>query len=87
MMSHYIPSDVILPNELFPLHSPDDVTLPNDTSPIRNKDVVEFVHVSTEKLLNSHDVAAPLNPANQEVAGYVNYSSKFIPYLKWKIVS
>lgn len=65
---------------------PDDVTLPNDTSPIRNKDIVEFVHVSTQKLLNSHDVAAPLNPANQEVAAYVNYSSKFIPYLKWKIV-
>lgn len=36
---------------------------------------------------HSHDVAAPLTPVNQEVAGYINYSSAFIPYLQWKIVS
>ena len=60
---------------------------PNDTSPVRNKEVMELVHAGTEKLLNSHDVAAPLTPANQEVAGYVNYSNKFVPYLSWRLVS
>lgn len=53
---------------------------------MKNNDVIELVHVKTEKLLNSHDVAAPLSPANQEIAGYINYSAKFIPYLQWKIV-
>ena len=60
---------------------------PNDTSPVRNKDVVQFLHAGTEKLLNSHDVAAPLTPANQEVAGYINYSAKFVPHLSWRLVS
>lgn len=58
-----------------------------DSSPVRNGDVVELVHVGTDKLLNSHDVAAPLSPALQEVAGYINYSAQFIPYLQWQLVS
>lgn len=60
--------------------------MPNVTTPIRNNDIIELVHVVTQKLLNSHDVAAPLSPANQEIAGYVNYSAKFVPYLQWRIV-
>ena len=66
--------------------SASDSSIPNNTDPIRNKDIVELVHVSTNKLLNSHDVAAPLSPANQEIAGYINYSAKFVPYLHWRIV-
>ena len=34
----------------------------------------------------SHDVAAPLTPTLQEVAGYINYSAQFTPHLKWKLV-
>jgi dolichyl-phosphate-mannose-protein mannosyltransferase len=64
---------------------PSDATITNDTDPVRNKDIIELVHVSTNKLLNSHDVAAPLSPANQEIAGYINYSTKFVPYLHWRI--
>ena len=68
-------------------YSPSDPSIPtNDTDPVKNNDVIELVHVKTEKLLNSHDVAAPLSPANQEIAGYINYSAKFIPYLHWRIV-
>ena len=37
--------------------------------------------------IHSHDVAAPLTPAFQEVAGYINYSIQFIPHLKWRLVS
>lgn len=72
---------------IVPSYSPSDASIPNDTSPVRNKDLVQLVHVKTEKLLNSHDVAAPLTPANQEIAGYINYSAKFIPYLDWRLVS
>lgn len=72
---------------IFICYSPSDTSVPaNVTDPIRNNDVIELVHVRTDKLLNSHDVAAPLSPANQEIAGYVNYSAKFIPYLHWRIV-
>ena len=73
---------------MYRVYSPANTTVPlDDASPVRNKDIIELVHVRTDKLLNSHDVAAPLTPANQEIAGYINYSAKFIPYLHWKIVS
>ena len=60
--------------------------MPEDDSPVKNGDTVELVHLGTDKLLNSHDVAAPLSPALQEVAGYINYSAQFTPYLQWKLV-
>ena len=31
-------------------------------------------------------MAAPLTPTNQEVAGYINYSAQFVPYLSWRLV-
>ena len=31
-------------------------------------------------------MAAPLTPTNQEVAGYINYSAQFVPYLGWRLV-
>jgi dolichyl-phosphate-mannose--protein O-mannosyl transferase len=65
--------------------SPDSSDVPDDPSPVRHGDIVEFVHGYSRKLLNSHDVAAPLTPQMQEVAGYINYSAKFVPYLHWKI--
>jgi dolichyl-phosphate-mannose-protein mannosyltransferase len=53
--------------------------------PVRNRDLVELVHINTSKILNSHDVAAPLTPTHQEVAGYVNYSAQFVPHLEWRL--
>lgn len=64
---------------------PDNVSFENDTAPVRNKDVVELIHLGTTKLLNSHDVAAPLTPTHQEVATYINYSAQFVPYLRWRV--
>ena len=71
----------------FVLHSPGNSSIPDDDSPVRNGDLVELVHLGTSRLLNSHDVAAPLSPALQEVACYINYSAQFIPHLHWRVVS
>eukprot|EP00050_Salpingoeca_kvevrii_P001792 m.179374 g.179374 ORF g.179374 m.179374 type:complete len:744 (+) comp10458_c0_seq5:1397-3628(+) len=38
--------------------------------PIRNGDVVRFRHIDTGKMLNSHDVAAPITQYTQEVTCY-----------------
>lgn len=65
--------------------SPNAVELGTYRGPVHNNDVVEFIHVGTQRLLNSHDVAGPITPQNQEVAGYINHSSKFVPYLHWKL--
>ena len=54
--------------------------------PVLSGDEVHLIHVQTKRLLNSHDVAAPLSPALQEVAGYINYSAQFVPYFNWKLV-
>lgn len=64
---------------------PNNAAIGNDTSPIKNNDTIELVHVASNKLLNSHDVAAPLTPVNQEVAAYINYSAQFVPYLHWRL--
>eukprot|EP00731_Ephydatia_muelleri_P024850 Em0016g1121a len=64
---------------------PNNAAIGNDTSPVKNNDTIELVHVASNKLLNSHDVAAPLTPVNQEVAAYINYSAQFVPYLHWRL--
>ncbi len=64
-----------------------NVSMVMDDSPVRNGDLIELVHDKTRKVLNSHDVAAPLTPALQEVAGYINYSAQFIPHMQWKLVN
>ena len=66
--------------------SSQDPSEPVANAPVRNGDRVELFHFSTKKLLNSHDVAAPLSPTLQEVAGYINYSAQFTPYLQWELV-
>ena len=35
-----------------PLYSPDDVELGTYRGPVHNNDIVEFVHVGTQRLLN-----------------------------------
>lgn len=49
-------------------------TLPDDYSGeeaiVRNKDVVRLLHVETDSVLMSHDVAAPLIPTNEEFTTY-----------------
>ncbi|XP_064395458.1 protein O-mannosyl-transferase 1-like isoform X2 [Halichondria panicea] len=76
------------PNNAWTIRKPagtNDSSISEDIGVVRNGDEVEVVHLLSGKLLNSHDVAAPLSPTLQEVAGYINYSAAFVPHVHWKV--
>ena len=61
-----------------------NVTLDNPPVVVRDGDVVHLVHRTTTRRLNSHNVAAPMTPTNQEVSGYINYGDNVsVPHEEW----
>uniref|UniRef100_A0AC11CSX6 Protein O-mannosyltransferase 1 n=1 Tax=Ovis aries TaxID=9940 RepID=A0AC11CSX6_SHEEP len=57
----------------------------NPPRPVRHGDVVQLVHGMTTRLLNTHDVAAPLSPHAQEVSCYVDYNISMPPQNLWRL--
>nr|XP_022326265.1 protein O-mannosyl-transferase 1-like [Crassostrea virginica] len=53
--------------------------------PVRHGDVVQLVHGITSRALNSHDVAAPLTPQNQEVTCYIDYNISMPSQNLWRL--
>ncbi|CAH3042872.1 unnamed protein product [Porites lobata] len=53
--------------------------------PVHNGDIIQIVHGVTGRALNSHDVAAPLNPSNQEVSCYIDYNISMPAQNLWKL--
>lgn len=53
--------------------------------PVRHGDVVQLVHGMTTRLLNTHDVAAPLSPHSQEVSCYVDYNISMPAQNLWRL--
>lgn len=41
---------------------------------LKSGDSFQLVHLFTGRLLNSHNVAGPVTPTNQEVSGYIDYN-------------
>lgn len=63
-------------NNFFIVKHPDQAYLhvDNPAVPVSNGDVIQLVHGLSGRLLNSHDVAAPLTPDCQEVSCYIDYN-------------
>ncbi|XP_021564323.1 protein O-mannosyl-transferase 1 [Carlito syrichta] len=57
----------------------------NPPRPVRHGDVVQLVHGMTSRLLNTHDVAAPLSPHAQEVSCYIDYNISMPAQSLWKL--
>ncbi|XP_046307599.1 protein O-mannosyl-transferase 1 isoform X1 [Marmota monax] len=53
--------------------------------PVRHGDVVQLVHGMTTRLLNTHDVAAPLSPHAQEVSCYIDYNISMPAQNLWRL--
>ncbi|KAM7092571.1 protein O-mannosyl-transferase 1 isoform 1-T3 [Molossus nigricans] len=53
--------------------------------PVRHGDVVQLVHGMTTRFLNTHDVAAPLNPHAQEVSCYIDYNISMPAQNLWRL--
>lgn len=63
------------------------VPLHVDTPPqlVRHGDIIELLHGSTLRKLNSHNVAAPLSIDHQEVSGYIDYNVSMPPHTEWRV--
>ncbi|XP_054440807.1 protein O-mannosyl-transferase 1 isoform X2 [Pteronotus mesoamericanus] len=57
----------------------------NPPRPVRHGDVVQLVHGMTARLLNTHDVAAPVSPHAQEVSCYVDYNISMPAQSLWRL--
>ncbi|XP_057317466.1 protein O-mannosyl-transferase 1-like [Hydractinia symbiolongicarpus] len=52
---------------------------------VKNGDIIHLVHGTTGRGLNSHDVAAPLNPQLMEVSGYVDHNVSMDGQFGWRL--
>ncbi|XP_061527180.1 protein O-mannosyl-transferase 1 isoform X1 [Phycodurus eques] len=52
---------------------------------VRHGDVVQLLHGMTSRLLNSHDVAAPVSPHAQEVSCYIDFNVSMPTQNLWKV--
>lgn len=57
----------------------------NPPRPVRHGDIIQLVHGITTRLLNTHDVAAPLSPHSQEVSCYIDYNISMPAQNLWKL--
>ncbi|XP_054945392.1 protein O-mannosyl-transferase 1 isoform X8 [Physeter macrocephalus] len=57
----------------------------NPPRPVRHGDIVQLVHGMTTRLLNTHDVAAPLSPHSQEVSCYIDYNVSMPAQNLWRL--
>ncbi|GAB1607719.1 protein O-mannosyl-transferase 1-like [Argonauta hians] len=53
--------------------------------PVKHGDLVQLVHGLTGRALNSHDVAAPMSPQNQEVSCYIDYNVSMPSQNLWRV--
>lgn len=63
----------------------DEIVVHEPLERIRNGDVIQLVHGMTGRLLNSHDVAAPMSPQHQEVSCYIDYNISMPSQNLWKV--
>nr|XP_018899540.1 PREDICTED: protein O-mannosyltransferase 1 [Bemisia tabaci] len=52
---------------------------------IKHGDVIQLIHGITSRALNSHDVAAPMSPQNQEVSCYIDYNVSMPAQNLWRV--
>lgn len=75
-------------NNWWIVKDPDMESLPSDSEalrPLQHGDVIQLLHGMTGRALNSHDVAAPLTPENQEVTCYIDYNVSMAAQNLWRI--
>ncbi|GCB64875.1 hypothetical protein scyTo_0009885 [Scyliorhinus torazame] len=62
-----------------------ELVVSNPPRPVRHGDIVQLVHGMTARLLNTHDVAAPMSPHWQEISCYVDYNVSMPSQNLWKV--
>ncbi|XP_012266663.2 protein O-mannosyltransferase 1 [Athalia rosae] len=63
----------------------DGLVVSKPIEPIKHGDVIQLVHGISSRALNSHDVAAPMSPQNQEVSCYIDYNVSMPAQNLWRV--
>ena len=63
----------------------EDLAVVEPIDVIKHGEVIQLVHGMTHRALNSHDVAAPMSPQNQEVTCYIDYNISMASENLWKV--
>ncbi|VDI05397.1 dolichyl-phosphate-mannose-protein mannosyltransferase [Mytilus galloprovincialis] len=63
----------------------DSMVVDDPPKPIEHGDLIQLVHGITSRALNSHDVAAPITPQNQEVTCYIDYNVTMPAQNLWRV--
>ncbi|CAB3381622.1 Hypothetical predicted protein [Cloeon dipterum] len=62
-----------------------DLAVSRPIDAIKDGDIIQLVHGMTSRALNSHDVAAPVSPQNQEVSCYIDYNISMPAQNLWRV--
>ena len=63
----------------------DDLITHEPRDNIKNGDIIQLVHGLSGRTLNSHDIAAPMSPYNQEVSCYIDYNISMPAQNLWRV--
>lgn len=63
----------------------EDLAVEEPIDRIKHGDMIQLVHGLTHRALNSHDVAAPVSPHNQEISCYIDYNISMAAQNLWKV--
>ncbi|XP_041368198.1 protein O-mannosyl-transferase 1-like [Gigantopelta aegis] len=63
----------------------DSLVVDEMPQPVKHGDIIQLVHGITSRALNSHDVAAPVSPQNQEVSCYIDYNVSMPAQNLWRV--
>lgn len=67
------------------LPNKDNLLVSQPVVPVKHGDVIQLIHGITLRALNSHDVAAPMSPQNQEVSCYIDYNVSMPAQNLWRV--
>merc|ERR1711971_1302365 len=63
----------------------EDLAVEEPYDSIKHGEIIQLVHGLTHRALNSHDVAAPVSPHNQEVSCYIDYNISMSAQNLWRV--
>ena len=63
----------------------EDLAVEEPLDSIKHGEVIQLVHGLTHRALNSHDVAAPVSPHNQEISCYIDYNISMAAQNLWRV--
>lgn len=69
----------------YSLLSSDELITHEPRDNIKDGDVIQLVHGLSGRALNSHDIAAPVSPYNQEVSCYIDYNISMVAQNFWQV--